>query len=217
MHADMNTCLCVHTHGRVNGSAQRKGERARFSHMSAGIIGDDFYVGSYWKPLGVKLLTPETMNTQMCWFNGCRVTASRLKWLLWHDVGHWSLSRISGRARAVPLFRPVTAKHHWKAIHCQGEEPDLLQCSKTTWNGEECALVAAVTCNPQQGRPSWGIKALLYMTQMKSDDIINLQFIIVLPFYFKMRQVHECCTILHRFRLEVVHPNYLFLLTPMTK
>uniref|UniRef100_A0A3P9DDF5 Neurotrypsin n=1 Tax=Maylandia zebra TaxID=106582 RepID=A0A3P9DDF5_9CICH len=57
----------------------------------------------------------------------------------------------SGRARAVPLFRPGTAKLHWTAVHCQGKEPDLLQCPKATWNGEECSLVAAVTCNQQPG------------------------------------------------------------------
>ncbi|XP_037530254.1 neurotrypsin [Nematolebias whitei] len=57
---------------------------------------------------------------------------------------------ISGLARAVPLFRPGVAKLHWMAVHCQGEEPDLLQCPKTTWNGEECFLAAAVTCTQQQ-------------------------------------------------------------------
>uniref|UniRef100_A0A672YD56 Neurotrypsin n=1 Tax=Sphaeramia orbicularis TaxID=375764 RepID=A0A672YD56_9TELE len=56
----------------------------------------------------------------------------------------------SGRARAVPLFRPSLAKVHWRAVHCQGEEPDLLQCPKTPWNGGECSLAAAVTCIQQQ-------------------------------------------------------------------
>ncbi|XP_070408687.1 neurotrypsin isoform X2 [Nothobranchius furzeri] len=56
----------------------------------------------------------------------------------------------SGLARAVPLFRPGIAKLHWAAVHCQGKEPDLLQCPKTVWNGEECFLAAAVTCNQQQ-------------------------------------------------------------------
>ncbi|KAG7225861.1 hypothetical protein INR49_014384 [Caranx melampygus] len=55
-----------------------------------------------------------------------------------------------GRARAVSLFRPGMAKIHWRAVHCRGEEPDLLHCPKTTWNGGECSLVAAVTCTPQQ-------------------------------------------------------------------
>ncbi|KAM7394278.1 hypothetical protein PAMP_021091 [Pampus punctatissimus] len=57
---------------------------------------------------------------------------------------------ISGRARAVPLFRPSMAKLHWSSVHCQGEEPDLLQCPKTLWNGGECSLAAAVTCTQQQ-------------------------------------------------------------------
>lgn len=56
-HADMNTCLCVHIHTGVNGSPQRKGKRANVSHMSARIVGDDFHMASYWKLLGVKLLT----------------------------------------------------------------------------------------------------------------------------------------------------------------
>lgn len=59
---------------------------------------------------------------------------------------------MSGRARTVPMFRPGMAKIHWDAVHCLGEEPDLLQCPKTTWNGAECSLVAAVTCTQQQGR-----------------------------------------------------------------
>ncbi|XP_061599808.1 neurotrypsin isoform X3 [Cololabis saira] len=57
---------------------------------------------------------------------------------------------ISGHARAVSLFRPDTAKVHWMAVHCQGEEPELLQCPKSTWNGEDCSLAAAVTCTQQQ-------------------------------------------------------------------
>uniref|UniRef100_UPI000D301F8F neurotrypsin-like n=1 Tax=Maylandia zebra TaxID=106582 RepID=UPI000D301F8F len=64
----------------------------------------------------------------------------------------------SGRARAVPLFRPGTAKLHWTAVHCQGKEPDLLQCPKATWNGEECSLVAAVTCNQQPAGVSLPIR-----------------------------------------------------------
>lgn len=157
MHADMNTCLCVRIHRGVNESPQRKGKRANVSPMSAGIVGDDFYVVSYWKLLGVKPLTVlarkrQIMNVQMHWCDWCKVTATRLKWLFCiRKFGHWSPSRISGRARAVPLFRPGTAKLHWRAVHCQGEEPDLLQCPKTTWNGGECSLVAAITCNQQQG------------------------------------------------------------------
>uniref|UniRef100_A0A665UVH2 Neurotrypsin n=1 Tax=Echeneis naucrates TaxID=173247 RepID=A0A665UVH2_ECHNA len=52
---------------------------------------------------------------------------------------------ISGRARAVSLLHPGMAKLHWRAVHCQGEEADLLQCPKITWNGGECSLAAAVT------------------------------------------------------------------------
>ncbi|XP_008411857.1 neurotrypsin [Poecilia reticulata] len=57
---------------------------------------------------------------------------------------------VSGLARAVPLFHRQQARLHWLAVHCQGEEPDLLQCPKTTWKGEECSLAAAVTCTQQR-------------------------------------------------------------------
>ncbi|KAG7484983.1 neurotrypsin isoform X1 [Solea senegalensis] len=57
---------------------------------------------------------------------------------------------ISGRARAVALVRSGIAKLHWRAVHCQGEESDLLQCPKTTWNGGECSFAATVTCTQQQ-------------------------------------------------------------------
>ncbi|XP_024145323.1 neurotrypsin [Oryzias melastigma] len=57
---------------------------------------------------------------------------------------------ISGRARAVPLFRTSKTRIHWKEVQCQGEEPDLLHCPKTTWNGEECLTAAAVTCIQQK-------------------------------------------------------------------
>ncbi|XP_068613041.1 neurotrypsin-like [Brachionichthys hirsutus] len=57
---------------------------------------------------------------------------------------------ISGHARTVPLIGPGTAKLHWRAIRCRGEEPDLLRCPKTTWNGEECSLAAAISCTQQQ-------------------------------------------------------------------
>ncbi|XP_053711943.1 neurotrypsin [Synchiropus splendidus] len=56
----------------------------------------------------------------------------------------------SGRARAVPLFRPGQAKLHWSAVHCEGHEPDLLHCSKTPWNGGDCTRAAAVTCTEEK-------------------------------------------------------------------
>lgn len=56
----------------------------------------------------------------------------------------------SGVARVVPLSRPSLAKVHWSSVHCQGEEPDLLQCPKTPWNGGECSMAAAVTCTQQK-------------------------------------------------------------------
>ncbi|XP_061628246.1 neurotrypsin isoform X3 [Phyllopteryx taeniolatus] len=56
---------------------------------------------------------------------------------------------LSGRAHALPLSRPSMAKLHWWAVHCQGDEPDLLQCPKTMCNGGECSLSAAVTCTKQ--------------------------------------------------------------------
>ncbi|KAF7670313.1 hypothetical protein LDENG_00271850 [Lucifuga dentata] len=57
---------------------------------------------------------------------------------------------ISGHARSSLLPRLSIAKLHWKAVHCQGDELDLLQCPKTLWNGEECTTAAAVTCIQQQ-------------------------------------------------------------------
>ncbi|KAM9770613.1 neurotrypsin isoform 1-T1 [Menidia menidia] len=57
---------------------------------------------------------------------------------------------MSGHARAVPVFLPGMAKLHWMEVHCQGEEPDLLHCRKTTSNGKTCSLAAAVTCTQQQ-------------------------------------------------------------------
>lgn len=84
---------------------------------------------------------------------GCIFTAHRSKCQLYTSK-FAPPSRASGRAREVPLLRPGTAKLHWKAVHCQGEEPDLLQCPKTTWNGGECSMVAAITCSQQQGRCS---------------------------------------------------------------
>ncbi|KAK1885791.1 Neurotrypsin [Dissostichus eleginoides] len=65
---------------------------------------------------------------------------------------------ISGRARAVPLFHPSMAKLHWRAVHCQGEESDLLQCPKTVWNGGECNLAAAITCAQQQAEVALPIR-----------------------------------------------------------
>ncbi|XP_061882234.1 neurotrypsin [Entelurus aequoreus] len=59
----------------------------------------------------------------------------------------------SGRAGALPLPRPSTAKLHWQGVRCQGDEPDLLQCPKSAWNGGECSLVAAVTCTKQEALP----------------------------------------------------------------
>lgn len=67
------------------------------------------------------------------------------------DVKWVVFSRISGQAQAVPLFRPATAKLHWREVQCQGEEADLLRCPKISWNGGECASAAAVTCHSQQG------------------------------------------------------------------
>ncbi|XP_057700240.1 neurotrypsin [Corythoichthys intestinalis] len=56
---------------------------------------------------------------------------------------------LSGRAHSLPLSGPSMAKLHWRSVHCQGDEPDLLQCPKTIWNGDECSLAAAVTCTKQ--------------------------------------------------------------------
>ncbi|XP_049576030.1 neurotrypsin [Syngnathus scovelli] len=56
---------------------------------------------------------------------------------------------LSGRAHALPLSRPSMAKFHWRAVRCQGDESDLLQCPKSMWNGGECSMTAAVTCTKQ--------------------------------------------------------------------
>lgn len=65
---------------------------------------------------------------------------------------------ISGQAQAVPLFHPPTAKLHWSEVHCQGEEPDLLRCPKTSWNDGECASAAAVTCDSRQAAVSLPVR-----------------------------------------------------------
>ncbi|XP_056265599.1 neurotrypsin-like [Pseudoliparis swirei] len=56
---------------------------------------------------------------------------------------------VSGRARRVPLSGPSAAPLHWSAVRCRGDEPDLLQCSRTAWTGGACPLAAAVTCTQQ--------------------------------------------------------------------
>uniref|UniRef100_A0A3P8VJ07 Neurotrypsin n=1 Tax=Cynoglossus semilaevis TaxID=244447 RepID=A0A3P8VJ07_CYNSE len=59
---------------------------------------------------------------------------------------------MSGHARTIAVSRPGLAKIHWRSVNCQGDEQDLLLCSKTTWNGGECSVAAAVTCTQQQGK-----------------------------------------------------------------
>uniref|UniRef100_A0A4W5JBZ6 SRCR domain-containing protein n=1 Tax=Hucho hucho TaxID=62062 RepID=A0A4W5JBZ6_9TELE len=55
----------------------------------------------------------------------------------------------SGRARSSALSpRGGVVRMHWRAVHCQGEEPDVLQCPSVPWNGGECPHAAAVTCTP---------------------------------------------------------------------
>ncbi|XP_071264600.1 neurotrypsin isoform X2 [Salvelinus alpinus] len=55
----------------------------------------------------------------------------------------------SGRARSSALSpRGGVVRMHWGAVHCQGEEPDILQCPSVPWNGGECPHAAAVTCSP---------------------------------------------------------------------
>lgn len=79
--------------------------------------------------------------------NWCYITDSKVTWVL--DI--WYFSRMSSHARAVPLFSSENTKIHWSAVHCKGDESDLLHCPKVTWNGGECSLVAAITCTHQQG------------------------------------------------------------------
>lgn len=75
---------------------------------------------------------------------------------------------MSSHARTVPLFAPQNVKIHWSEVHCKGDESDLLQCPKITWNGgeRESTLVAAVTCTQQQGCPT--LLGMFFMN-MKSD------------------------------------------------
>lgn len=54
-HVCVHSCQRVHIHTGVNECPQRKEKGANVSHMSAGIAGDDFHMGSYWKLFGVKL------------------------------------------------------------------------------------------------------------------------------------------------------------------
>ncbi|XP_056441951.1 neurotrypsin [Gadus chalcogrammus] len=56
----------------------------------------------------------------------------------------------TGQARTTALSLLGVARLHWGAVHCQGAEPDLLQCPRTPWNGGECPMAAAVTCSQQQ-------------------------------------------------------------------
>ncbi|XP_034146892.1 neurotrypsin isoform X2 [Esox lucius] len=57
----------------------------------------------------------------------------------------------TGRARTSALSpREGVSRLHWVAVHCQGEEPDVLHCPSVPWNGEECLQAAAVTCTPQE-------------------------------------------------------------------
>ncbi|XP_067106406.1 neurotrypsin [Osmerus mordax] len=56
----------------------------------------------------------------------------------------------TGRARTTPLSRLGVARLHWKAVHCEGAEFDLMQCPKTAWNGGECPQAAALTCTPPE-------------------------------------------------------------------
>ncbi|XP_064871797.1 neurotrypsin-like [Oncorhynchus nerka] len=57
----------------------------------------------------------------------------------------------SGRARSSALSpRGGAVRMHWGAVHCQGQEPDILQCPSVPWNGGECPHSAAVTCTPME-------------------------------------------------------------------
>uniref|UniRef100_A0AAZ3PNU7 Neurotrypsin n=1 Tax=Oncorhynchus tshawytscha TaxID=74940 RepID=A0AAZ3PNU7_ONCTS len=58
-----------------------------------------------------------------------------------------------GRARSSALSpRGGVVRMHWGAVHCQGEEPDILQCPSVPWNGGECPHAAGVTCTTMEGR-----------------------------------------------------------------
>ncbi|XP_065110703.1 neurotrypsin [Paramisgurnus dabryanus] len=53
-------------------------------------------------------------------------------------------------ARASPLLRLAVSVVHWQTVGCEGDEGDLLQCSRTVWNGGDCInhQAAAVSCTP---------------------------------------------------------------------
>ncbi|XP_045567398.1 neurotrypsin, partial [Salmo salar] len=60
----------------------------------------------------------------------------------------------SGRARSsAPSPRGGVVRMHWGAVHCQGEEPDILHCPSVPWSGGECPQAAAVTCSPMEVVP----------------------------------------------------------------
>ncbi|KAG2466652.1 neurotrypsin isoform X1 [Polypterus senegalus] len=64
------------------------------------------------------------------------------------QLGH----RYKGKARQSPVSWLSLLPIHWQAVHCHGDEKELLQCEKQAWNGGVCAQkqAAAVSCIPQE-------------------------------------------------------------------
>lgn len=102
------------------------------------------------------------------------VTGSRQMKLL----NIWLFSRMSGHTRAAVLASPKNTKIHWKAVHCKGDETELLQCPKITWNGGKCSLLAAITCTQQQGcmKSDFKLKLLPDLDLLKSVIIVDSFF-----------------------------------------
>uniref|UniRef100_A0A8C6TYL7 Neurotrypsin n=1 Tax=Neogobius melanostomus TaxID=47308 RepID=A0A8C6TYL7_9GOBI len=73
-------------------------------------------------------------------------------WIIspYYGLNHNFSCRLSGIAHEVRLSGSSLAKVHYRSVHCQGEEPGLLQCPKTPWNGGACPSAAAVTCTPHR-------------------------------------------------------------------
>lgn len=100
----------------------------------------------------------------------------------------WLFSRMSGHARAAVLASPKNTKIHWRAVHCKGDETDLLQCPKITWNGGECSHLGAITCMQQQGcmKSDFKLKPLPDLELLKSVIIVD-------PFFCVFRRFVTPC------------------------
>lgn len=168
-----HACVCISTEESMNAhSGKERGQMSPICQLGLLVV-----TFMWWSMKAAGCKTADRVGSETA---GQEHTDAPMQLVLSYrnqtDRFHiWFPSRISGRAQVVPLFRLVTTKLHWRAVHCQGEEPDLLQCPKTIWNGGECSLVAAITCTQQQGR-----HALLGVIGMLEVNIMSLhRFFIV--------------------------------------